>query len=110
MDDLIAFVTARLDEREHFAKIARLAQKHREQMLREAEAMRAILAGHMPAEDDPVLVAAFTERFGPYRPKCRTCAVTSGASLFPRDWPCPTARHLAGIWNDHPEYRPEWKP
>jgi hypothetical protein len=56
VDDLIAFLAARLDEDEHFAKIARLAQKHREQMLREVAFKRAILAQweHSPA-GSPVL-------------------------------------------------------
>jgi hypothetical protein len=85
-DALIAFLNARLDEREHFAKIARLAQKHREQMLREVEVMRTI------ADDMARTVKGEFIDEG-------ECVVAAGV-----------LRDLATIWSDHPEYRPEWKP
>ncbi len=102
MDDLIAFIAARLDEREHFAKTARLAQKHREQMLREAGAMRAILDEHGPGY--PV---TFPKPSG--QPACGVCHA-GGWDWEPEQWPCPTVRHLAAVWSDHPDCRPEWKP
>lgn len=24
------------------------------------------------------------------------------------EWPCPTIRHLAAVYSDHPDYRQEW--
>ena len=41
---MAAFWNARIDEKEHFATAARLPQKHREQILREVAADRALLA------------------------------------------------------------------
>ena len=80
MDEWVAFLNARLDEKEHFAKAAhRLAQKHRQQMLREVEADRALLAlkpWDLETEElmDTVLRIRLT------------------------------------VYSDHPGYRDEWKP
>jgi Family of unknown function (DUF6221) len=91
MMDLTAFVTARLDEREHFAKIVRLAQKHRDQMLREVEADRR-------------LIAAWKE----------TLAVpAAGEQADQAGWRLALELALklrASVWSDHPGYRQEWKP
>ena len=90
MDGAAAFLNARLDEREHFAKTARLAQKHRGQMLREVAAGRAFLAltECYLTEDPAVLVAPW-----------------DGESQDRMDEAI--RAHLA-IWSDHPDYRPEW--
>lgn len=89
MDDVVAFVTARLDEREHFAKTARLAQKHREQMLREVEAMRAVVS--------------------------RCAARMNEMDVHPNGLVSPRAllarqvlMGLTAIWGDHPDCDPEW--
>jgi hypothetical protein len=88
VDDLIAFVTARLDEREHFAKIARLAQKHREQMLREVEAGR-------------LLLRQFELRGNSVRATVKPPTGGVWDDLL---------RILALPYADHPGYRPEWTP
>lgn len=91
MDDLIAFVTARLDEDERelvkdppaglgYANLA--ARMHRE-----VEAGRRILERHRP------------DQYG-----CQYC------ERFPGPGPCPDLADLLVHWADHPDYRPEWKP
>ncbi len=90
MDDLTAFVAARLGEREHFAKIARLAQKHREQMLREVEADRCLLAEWQKAEADPAVDDQWN------------AGLAAGLRLAVQ---IRTARY-----SGHPGYRPQWKP
>lgn len=91
MDDLVEFLYARLDEREHFAKVARLASKHREQEFREIAAVRNIV---------------------------RRCAVRMDEmDVYPNGLVSPrallarqTLMDLGSIWNGHPDYQPEWKP
>ena len=94
MDDLIAFLAARLDEREHFAKIGRLAQKHRERLLREVEADRALLANfaeicQLDDDDTP-------------QERAVRMAVSEVMRMLILD--------RARVYSDHPDYRPEWKP
>ena len=116
MDELIAFVTARLDEDEAAAQeaasrplgpawddgtrhtaVARHINRHDPaRVLREVAAKRAILAEHAPQTDGPAT-------------GCGRC-----------DWDhyvicdnprgCATLRALATIWSDHADYRPEWVP
>ncbi len=92
MDDLTAFVAARLGEREHFAKIARLAQKHREQLLREVEADRKLLSLCVQVISDDAGHEFYSDGW-------------SGLTVAQR-----VARNRAAIWSDHPDYDPEWKP
>lgn len=94
VDDLIAFVTARLDEREHFAKVARLAQKHRDQMLREVGALRAIIAACAETLQG--------EESHDY--------LTEGGTGEEYDLARFTLRQLAAVWSDHPDCRPERGP
>jgi|SRR6185437_3843489 len=127
MDDLTAFLVARLDEDEAAAKAARevassdteLAQQagpcvsdatyvHIERhgparVLREVAAGRAILAEHH-----------LTDWMAPGDHVCFRC-VLDDDELHPADYgwlpyPCPTVRAVAAIYSDHPDYRPEWKP
>lgn len=59
-------------------------------VLRQVTAMRAILAGHPRVwPGDPGSVA------------CTRCVLA---------WPCPTLRHLAAVWSDHPDYDGSWRP
>ena len=51
-------------------------------------ALRAIHAAHPP-----------TTRYNEH--VCKTCRVLS--------WPCPTVRHLAATWSEHPDYQNRWK-
>jgi len=101
VDDLTAFVRARLDEDErelvkdppHGLGYANLAARVR----REVAAKRAIIAIHVPDEDRDCLVC-ITERAG-YQEQWAW-----------DPWPCQTIRHLAAAWSDHPDYRPQWVP
>lgn len=64
-------------------------------VLRETAAKRAFLRAH-PFEsyaDEPA------EGF------CGECQRGGAAGV----WPCPTMRHLATIYSDHPDYQQEWK-
>ena len=80
---------------------AHIARHDPDRLLRrQVPAMRAILAEHQRGA-----VLDFT---------CRTCTdqdvsdPSSGEQYI--DWPCPTIRHLAAVWSDHPDYRDGWKP
>lgn len=49
----------------------------------------------------------------PHNQRCAMCAENEyadydGSPLV--DWPCPTLRHLAGVYSDHPDYQVEWSP
>jgi hypothetical protein len=96
VDDLIAFVTARLADDERPVVTAR--------MRREIAAKRAILAEHEP------------RRVGQSLIWCERChrpirdAREDEDQCGPFDWPCPTLRALTAVWSGHPDYRPEWKP
>lgn len=44
---------------------------------------------------------------------CRMCAENEEADWDgapPVAWPCPTLRHLASVYADHPDYREDWRP
>ncbi len=112
MDDLVAFLRARLDEdeaafdqREHDSgqcDYLRGVHLEPERALAEVQAKRAILAEH------PHVKAAFTalpETFG-----CRCCHYGGeGRGVQGFGW-CKTLRALAAIYGSHPGYRPEWAP
>jgi hypothetical protein len=113
MDDLVAFLNARLDEDE--AVRLRLGQYDRhegtseldivedyltisgERALREVEAKRRRLARHRPhlieGRDGDGIERA--EWF------CLHCE---------DPWPCPDVRDDATVWSDHPAYQLEWTP
>ena len=128
-DDLIAFLNARLDEDEAAAKKSHyegqrwlteeegvyrwptdelvhsadrkadarhIARFDPARVLREVAAKRAIIAEHGPSRQDGS--------------RCRVCTAIAdgGATRFRA--PCPTLRHLAAAYSDHPDYRQEWKP
>ena len=102
MDELIAFVTARLDERGHFARIARLAQKHREQMLREVEAGRKLIAF---AFENAARID------GEWGDGHEAAEIASGqCDDYGAEAANDILRPLASVYNDHPGYRQEWKP
>lgn len=61
--------------------------------IREVEAKRGILAEHVPAGDP----ADYDDGDAP-------------CSEDEHFWPCGTLRHLAGIYSEHPDFQPEWKP
>jgi Family of unknown function (DUF6221) len=127
VDDLTAFVNARLDEDEYIAQgAARTDDGHAgkwlpvhfgaggfdarvddhigrhdpARALREVGAGRAILDRHMPHE------TAFDGL------ACNWCSedVDDRPQIAKERWPCPDVRSLAAVWSDHPDYRQEWKP
>jgi hypothetical protein len=104
-DDLIAFLNARLDEDEAAAKAwlpfgnpdaaarEHIARHDPARVLREVQAMRAILAAH-PHVTQPW-------GFG-----CEVCDNDDG-NLLCTGW-CPTVRALGTFYGDRPGYRQEW--
>lgn len=125
MADLIAFVTARLDE-EHWEAykfhrdggwsadmlatlfgrdesdpvIQHIARHDPARVLREVAAKRAILDRHMPHQP----------AFGGLA--CNWCSedVDDRPQIAKESWPCPDVRSLAAVWSDHQDYRQEWAP
>lgn len=70
-------------------------------VLREVAAKRAVLAAH----------AGEINKYGEPEPRCLVCLTDRGR--YQEDWsgdpwPCLTVRHLAAVYSDHPDYRPEW--
>lgn len=41
---------------------------------------------------------------------CATCSECCTTDWDTNTYPCPTIRHLATIYADHPDYSPEWRP
>lgn len=137
MDDLVAFVTAQLDEDEAAAN-----EVHRPgtcgcvdrdgdfspdpvwcgcgypaRVLREVAAKRAIVGLHAvhaeperwgDSHSDPALRGQPTGRTSYW------CAICDDDRDYghvggPQEG-CETLRHVAAVWSDHAGYRPEWKP
>jgi hypothetical protein len=95
-DDIAVFYAARLDEDEHWARIADDPAR----ALREVVAKRKILAAHPAADDEGQLF-------------CGTCI--SDAELYAEKfgdgrWPCATVRATVAVWNDHEDYQEDWRP
>ena len=115
--DLIAFITARLDEDEAAAKAAwgvewdwryvarpfgerpsiahtvHIALHDPARVLREVEAKRAIIREHEIRDS-----------------RCRVCtAIHEGRATRFRA-PCWTLLFIADVYSDHPDYREEWAP
>ncbi|OPC84203.1 hypothetical protein B4N89_27665 [Embleya scabrispora] len=120
--DLMVFLTARLDERERWARAAipgpwhadggsvytthptdevtgycggnadHIAAHDPARVLRDVAAQRAIIGWHFVQYDVPT--------DGTWVQVCR-CGY---------DAPCATLRHLAAVYADHPDYQGEWRP
>ena len=94
MDDLVAFLNARLAEDE-----AAAARARRPRGLREVKAKREILAAH---------AVDYTGQYGEAIPgECLTCI--TNRDPYPESWqgdpwPCKTLRHLIAVYSDHPDY------
>ncbi len=100
MDDLIAFLAARLAEAWSAARDRELAAGLDESAgTRMIDAFRAILDRHMPHET----------AFG--GPACDWCSedVDDRPQLAKERWPCPDVLSLAAVWSGHPDYRQEWE-
>lgn len=136
MDDLIAFVTARLDEDEAAAEAAAAASApdwhhtpavtvHGPIILiaggeydefevadidRNGDDKAAHITRHDPARALREVAAKrkTLARHSPVRSAGRRmCATCLGSCTF---WPCYDLRDLAAVWSGHPDYRQEWKP
>ena len=115
MSDLVEFLKARLAEDEAKAKTALPYWEHEtdydlarlyietqdhvrhftpERTLREVRFKRDIIAEHQPNEH--------------HADVCGTCDPGSCGCSFTEYWPCPILRHLAAIYDWHPDYRAEW--
>jgi len=116
MDDLAAFITARLDEDEAMANEVHKPRDcgcvdrdgefspdpvwcgcdYPARVLREVAAKRAMVKEH-----------------GPARPEQRRYACASNCTddrNIIQAAPCTTMRLLAAVWSDHGDYRAEWAP
>lgn len=114
MNDLIMFLTARLDEQEAETSADPTETSEQAYILADIAAKRRVVQRHQPVEQ-------WTGR-GQYRRlyriECSTCLEDSPPSS-PNDpgcyhgaleWPCPEIRDAASPFTDRPGYRPEWKP
>lgn len=99
--DLAGFIAARLDDDVEYAHTVKQFDERR--MLREVAAKRAILAEH--AIYEPGQYAGYPQFWS-----CSACGAAGYGESYEVGWPCPTVRHLAAVWSDHPGYRDEWKP
>ena len=132
MDDLAAFITARLDEDEAMAHAAAQAFAAEWRSadrgvfnggVRLADAAFARMAAHI-ARHDPARVlreaAAKRAIVAAHRPVLHhdedagsaCCAAETAFDVYAKaePWPCPTIRAIAAVWSDHPDYRAQWAP
>ena len=72
-------------------------------VLAECEAKRRIVEEHRDVECSNV-------RCNGSGVHCQTCDEGLKADYGHVYAPCPTLRHLAAVYADHPDYRQEWKP
>jgi len=133
MDDLTAFITARLDEDEVIAKAAanrhwrtddNIITLHPEHdgdgfmsWPTRADAQHA--AHHDPARALREIAAKraivtghswFSPTIGPNagKPCCTRCGAGLDDVYLTEPWPCDDLRILAAVWSDHPDYKQEW--
>lgn len=125
-DDLLAFLTARLDEAEatarkvsthlssaHYEPFVTIDVSHRSgdvttvehvrvyepaAVLADVEAKRALLRLH-------ALHVSYLKHTG-----SSVCSVCEDGKQMGLDYPCPTVRLLASAYRHHPGYRAEWAP
>ena len=90
---IVAFIEARLDERERWVAEWAAGVRAGQMLLAEVAKDRAILALHRPGHGD----------------LCRIC---DPLAFLPAvmAYPCQTVRLLAAIDADHPDFDPSWKP
>ena len=108
VDDLIAFLNARIDEDGRYLK----SNQHHlwtQRPFREVEAKRAILRMHEPVPFWGNNPPPLKDR-APENVKARYCECQCSGGVIQAAYPCDTARLLASVYSDHPDYRPEWKP
>jgi hypothetical protein len=118
-DDLIAFAVARLDEDASESAMPEMLwgetaadndmDERRERALREVAFKRALLRLHQPEPfwgNNPL---PLTERTSE-NAVMHYCECQCPDGVIEGTYPCETVRLLAAVWNDHPDYREEWKP
>lgn len=138
MDDLIAFLRARIDEDEADA-LAVGGDKSWFLYLEGGQDGWAVegqdtgelgcivgseALGHHIVRHDPARVLAdvaakrqiieLHSPDGDFLPACKTCSCAGALACMDChetvEWPCPTAKMLALPYADHPDYRQEWRP
>lgn len=77
-------------------------------VLRQVDALRAVLDLHEAATDHTGSPILHSIDAGAPHPGCTTCGAPG--EWYHHEWPCETLRALAAIWSDHPDYQPEWAP
>jgi hypothetical protein len=96
----IALLAAQADAYPSTFDAAHIVRHDPDRVLRRVEADRQIVALHHPLEyrgpGDP--------------PGCAVCSWRDDQDELHGDWPCPTLRLLGVVDDDHPDYRPEWRP
>jgi hypothetical protein len=131
MDDLTAFISARLSEDEAMAKAA--ARKRRGPWRVVGDAFRAVIHGSratLSVADTPgMAIAEHIARHDPARVLREVAARRRTMARHERKpdkqqpwcgwctddrhfeaWPCDDIRDLAATWSDHPDYRAGWSP
>lgn len=136
--DITGFLTARLDEREQWARhaehalgtkydplmlaasetvsvslVALYREARPERVLADVKAKRAILALHgletLSLPPAPYeLPEGFTGKFVGYCQLCSEIDGSEGLNTYYEPWPCPSVRILAGIDAEHPDYKQAW--
>jgi hypothetical protein len=102
IDDLAAFIGARLDDDEQAVADGNPAVGLPERALREIAAKRRVLERHRPVGG----TASWRAQ------ACAGCG-TEGYCDDPvteKMSDCPELRDMAAVWEDHPDYRGEWAP
>lgn len=131
MDDLIAFVTARLDEDEVAAKAILEDPDYEAEWHEQSSGVlyvgpgseRYPLDGLCPIGDsrltryiarhDPARVLREVEAKRAMLAEHDTRDWRIGDRVHDcqwQSWPCNTLRQITAVWADHPDYRDEWRP
>lgn len=140
MDDLTAFVTARLDEDEAAAiaagdgaaESARWRTREHPSdsgIVRDGQGAVVIYDEGVPSDEDAAHIArhdpdralrdvaakrAIVARHKPLSGVggmyCAWCSDDTDTASLNWRWPCPDIRDLAAVYSGHPDYRQEWAP
>jgi len=106
VNDLLAFVSARLDETQKLAQayLDHAVARNRPgperwsngTLLNAVEAMQRILTEHGPANG------------GRDASRCRVCTAIHDGRATRFRAPCPTLLFVAAVFSSHPDYQQEW--
>ena len=131
MDELIAFIKARLDEDEARERemLEMLATAGQDRGPRLAVCFDDGTSGDafdwnpwdVITDYDParVLREVAAKRailgrhkplYGMYGPCCAWCSDDVDAFGLSHSWPCEDVRDIIAVWSDHPDYRQDWGP